>query len=71
MHWHDTNLHLALQYIGQNRGLLPRHDDDVIKVCPSSKVKRFRIQEADIWKEWTRLRYLRISHEAISAGNSP
>ena len=41
------------------------------KICKSSKVKTFSIQQANFWKEWTWLRYLHISHEAISVGNSP
>ena len=57
--------------------ILGRIEDSslVIKICQSSKVKRFCIQEANFWKEWTSgwLRYLLISHEAqdVSVGNSP
>ena len=66
MYRHFANFHLALLHLGQNRGQHPHH-----QICLSSKIKGFCMQEANFWKEWTWLRYLHISHEAISAGNSP
>ena len=43
----------------------------VIKICQLNYVKDFASKRLIFWKEWAELRYLRISHEAISTGNSP
>ena len=63
----------TVQFFNLHSCILGRIEDSslIIKICQSSKVKTFRSQGANFWKEWTWLRYLLISHEAISAGNSP
>ena len=48
MHRHGANFHLALLHLGQNEDRRL-----VIEFFLSSRIKSFRIQEANFSKEWT------------------
>ena len=65
MYRHSANFYLALLHLWQNRGQQPRHPN-----LPVQQSQNICIQEDNFWNEWTWFRYLCISHEAISPGDS-